>query len=328
MEAEATFRAMGSDAHVIVIDGPDDSIDRARTRIDELERRWSRFLPDSEVSALNRRSGEALTVSADTLLLIERSIEAWSATGGAFDPTVLWALVRAGYDRSYELLDTQSPAETPTRGWNGAPGPVPESARLADQSAGSGADIGEFVVCSDIEVCPASSTVRLPDGAGFDPGGIGKGLAADLVVEELRALGAAGVCVNLGGDLRVSGVGPGGGEWIVDIEAPGCPTPIARVRLAEGAVATSTTQRRRWGPDRTQHHLIDPATAEPSTSDLAQATVVAGAAWLAEVHAKTVLLRGSPHQFDLIDGVGPEGLSVAGDGTIARTPGLGRLLVH
>ena len=60
-------------------------------------------------------------------------------------------------------------------------------------------------------------------------------------------------------------------------------------------MATSTTLRRRWvvgGVER--HHLIDPRTGTPSTSDLALVAVVAGSAWMAEVLAKGVLLRGGP----------------------------------
>ena len=46
-----SFRAMGSDASVVVVGGPPDLTARARTRIDELESLWSRFLPDSEGAA-------------------------------------------------------------------------------------------------------------------------------------------------------------------------------------------------------------------------------------------------------------------------------------
>ena len=89
--AELTFRAMGSDAHVIVVGGPADGATRARARIDELEQRWSRFIADSEISVLNRNAGQFVEVSDDTRLLIERAIEAWRISGGSFDPTVLGA---------------------------------------------------------------------------------------------------------------------------------------------------------------------------------------------------------------------------------------------
>ena len=57
MRAERTFRAMGTDVHVVVVDGDASLPDRARDRIEALERRWSRFLPDSEISVLNRDAG-------------------------------------------------------------------------------------------------------------------------------------------------------------------------------------------------------------------------------------------------------------------------------
>ena len=85
-------------------------------------------------------------------------------------------------------------------------------------------------------------------GVGFDPGGIGKGFAADLVLDELLAEGAGGACVNLGGDVRVGGLGPDGGDWTVTVEDPRDPAgpPLVTLLLADGAVATSSRCRRRW----------------------------------------------------------------------------------
>src|ERR1019366_5694343 len=96
--------AMGSAAHVIVVGGDDHLIEVAQSMIDDLERRWSRFLDDSEISELNRHAGSFVAVSSPTVVLIERAVEAWRLTGGTFEPTVLGAVVRSGYDRSYELL--------------------------------------------------------------------------------------------------------------------------------------------------------------------------------------------------------------------------------
>ena len=92
-------------------------------------------------------------------------------------------------------------------------------------------------------------------------------------------------------------------------------------------MATSTTLRRRWtagGQER--HHLIDPWTGAPSTSDLTLGAVVAGEAWVAEVLAKAVLLRGSEHAFDLIAGLGADALTVDRAGTVRSTPGLAAFL--
>jgi thiamine biosynthesis lipoprotein len=296
---DISFRAMGSDAHVIVVGGPPGGAERARRRIDDLEARWSRFRPDSEISELTRRAGEWVPLSADSLLLVERALEAWRLTVGRFDPTVLGAVIRAGYDRSFELLDR------------------PASGGVSPLAVGA----------AGIEV--DGERVRLPPGVGFDPGGIGKGLAADLVVAEILAAGAAGACVNLGGDLRVAGEPPAApSAWTVAVEHPASAEPVALLGLHDGAVATSTTLRRRWiaAEGQERHHLIDPWTGAPSTSDLTLAAVVAADAWVAEVLAKAVLLRGSAHAFDLVAGLGADALTVDRHGAIDATPGLAAFL--
>src|SRR5581483_6586205 len=117
-----------------------------------------------------------------------------------------------------------------------------------------------------------------------------KGRAADLVVEELLDRDVRGVCVNLGGDLRVAGEAPDGGEaWAVGLEEPDDPdTTWGVVGLRDGALATSSTTRRRWSAadGTTRHHLIDPRTGAPATAPLQSVTVIAASAMEAEVHAR------------------------------------------
>src|SRR5439155_12312421 len=229
--AEARFPAMGTDMHVVVVGGSLDHLDMARELVDDLERRWSRFRPDSEISRLNDAAGRPVRVSAETLALVRLAVEGAQITDGRFDPTVLGAMLRAGYDRSFELLTDASP--------NG------------HSVLGSGFE--------GIVVDEEGSTVTLPAGVGFDPGGIGKGYAADLLVRELLSRGAAGVCANVGGDLRVEGQSAEGGPWAVAVQHPFRPRPVGVIGLRSGAVATSSRVRRAWGPkDDRRHHLIDP----------------------------------------------------------------------
>lgn len=269
---------MGSDAHLIIVGGDEGATARATRRIEQLESRWSRFRADSEVTAVNERSGQPVPVSFDTRLLVARAIEAWRLTRGAFDPTLLDDLIRIGYDRSFEQLD---------------------SSNAVRHSVAHRRTLHAWR-CPDIVVDDA--TVTLPAGLTFDPGGIGKGLAADIVATELMAEGVAGVCINIGGDLRVLGASPEGSGWTLAIEHPYARAPIALVGLSGGAIATSSVLRRVWTQDGCgRHHLIDPTTGDPSDSDLALASVIAGEAWTAEVLAKAVLLRGRARAFDVLD---------------------------
>ena len=285
---------MGTWARVTVVGGPHGAVDHARRRIEELEARWSRFRPDSEVSRLNAAAGRPVVVSADTATLVDLALSGWRGTGGRFDPTVLGAVVDAGYDRSFDQLGSGD-------------GP----------RVRSGLSPGATAVAVDVRV----GTVALPAGVGFDPGGIGKGLAADLVVAELLAAGAVGACVNLGGDLRAEGDGP----WAVDVADPfdGDRPTLARLAFDAGGVATSSTLRRTWsqGDDR-RHHLIDPRTGRSATTGVAAVTVLTGDAWRAEVLAKAALLAGVDDGIDLLASARATGLLVDDGGRVHLAAGI------
>ncbi len=275
MAAEIRFPVMGSTAHVIVVGGHPALAARARHRLDALERVWSRFIPDSEVSRLNIAAGRAVTVSPDTRLLVRRALEGHRFTAGRFDPTVLPAVIAAGYDRTFDSVAGDSVAGNSITG-----GPATTAALVLGPEG--------------IEVDDAAGTVRLPFGVAFDPGGIGKGLAADLVASELIELGADGACVNVGGDLRVIGEAPDGDVWRVEVDDPRGGPPVGIVALANGAVATSSRARRHWtSADGTEHHhLIEPVTGTSASTSVLAATVIASEGWRAEVLAKVAFLDG------------------------------------
>jgi FAD:protein FMN transferase len=294
---QARRRAMGSDAHLVVVtEGDGDAlVARAWARIDELESRWSRFRADSEVSTLNRCAGQTVTVSDDTIALVHHALAAWRLTGGRFDPTVAAALIAHGYDRDL--------AEVVARG-----GTAPEHAAPAPGPTG---------IALDRE----AHTVMLPAGVTFDPGGIGKGLGADLVAAELLAAGAAGALVNLGGDVRAVGTAPADTGWVISVPDPlRSRRELARIALPDGGIATTSRLRRRWSTPRgTAHHLIDPATGRPAVTDAVAATVVAATAWRAEALTKLAFLAGP----NAVRGRGDaHAVVVTRDGRRYTTPGL------
>jgi thiamine biosynthesis lipoprotein len=284
---------MGSDAHVIV-EGSPALLDVARGRVDELERRWSRFRSDSEVTMLNVRRGEPHRVSRDTFVLIERAVRAWRQTRGRFDPTVFGDLVRSGYDRPFEAVVLD-----PRGGVSGL-----------HRNAGG------------IRLDPETLTVELPRDAGFDPGGLGKGLAADLVVDELLRAGAEGACVNLGGDLRAEGAGPAEGAWVVGLDHGGA------IAIAGGAVATSTTSLRAWTVDgERRNHLIDPKTGRSLRTDILAVTALSRDAASAEVATKYALLSEPGFEIEALEQLGCDGVVVTASGDVRSTAGFARFLV-
>ncbi|MEM9565505.1 MAG: FAD:protein FMN transferase [Actinomycetota bacterium] len=275
------FTAMGSTVEIVVIGVADRrTVDAAVARIEELERRWSRFIDTSEVAELNRNAGAPVAVSDDTRLLVELACDAWRRTGGRFDPTVLRAVEAIGYTGSFGPR-MPDPGELPC--------PTLASPRRATSSSGIARPITPTPTrapdaCAAIVVDRRARTVRLPPGVGFDPGGIGKGLAADLVSFDLGAAGAVGGCVNVGGDLRVWGRGPHGPRWRIGVGG-------GTFELTDAGVATSGVERRSWVVDgEPVHHLIDPATGTPASTGTVGVSVVAGSAWLAETCATALVV--------------------------------------
>ena len=244
---EHRFRAMNTDIHVIVVGGSHRHLEQAECAVRDRESRWSRFLSGSELSRLNASQGRPVIVSRDTFALVTQAIDAYALTGGAFDPTVHGCLVDAGYGRSFEpdRMAAEVAASAPT--------PTPMGIVLDDH-------VG---------------AVRLPPGVSLDLGGIAKGATADAVVGQLLEAGVGGCCVNLGGDLRVGGVGPDRGGWTVELECPGA-DGRRQISLADGAVCTSTITKRKWrnalGP---QHHLRHPASGTPFDTGLLTVSVIA-----------------------------------------------------
>ena len=111
-------------------------------------------------------AGEWVAVDVRLIEALEAAEQARRETAGRFDPTILPALVAAGYDRSYELLTEHERA--PLDGWR------------------AGARI-------DLDL--AGGRARIERGAAVDLGGIGKGFAATRALAAMRVAwpGATGV---------------------------------------------------------------------------------------------------------------------------------------
>jgi thiamine biosynthesis lipoprotein len=251
-----------------VADGPgaEAALAAAREEVAACERELSRFDLASDLSRLNAAGGEWAPVGPRLLEALRLALRARDDTGGRFDPTVLPALVAAGYDRSFELLE-ERPAGT-ADGWR----------------AGTAIKLDE-----------SSARARLEPGTAVDLGGIGKGYAADRGLAAMRAAcpGLAGGLVDLGGDIAVCGESPEGGPWLVAVADPRRPgSTLAVLALEDGGVATSGRDARRFGPAGSLHHLIDPETGEPALAGPLTVTVVGPDATAAEVHATTLAIAG------------------------------------
>jgi len=234
-------------------------------RIEEFDRVWSRFRPDSVISAIAAGVGE-WDLPDEAEVLFRFYDELHDATGGAVNPLIGRTLADLGYDADYSLTPVEVPAEVPY--W------------------------------SSIEFDFSAPVVRTTEPVVIDVGAAGKGLLVDLVSSLLGGR-LNQFTVNASGDLFHGGTSP----IRIALEHPLDPTMAIGVAELEPelALCASATNRRSWGDGL--HHVLDARTGRP-TEDVIATWVVAGtcmhADGLATAHflAEPAALMGRfPHEF-------------------------------
>lgn len=272
-----------------------------RRRLLEWHRQFSRFEPDSELSALNRDPRETVPVSPVMFRLLESAVHAARLTGGLADPTLLGELVAAGYRRSREGMGGQRGGEI-ARALLTAP---PRRAASPRPDAR----------WREIRLDRRSGTVSRPPDLQIDLSGVAKGTFGDLLATVLAD--HDGFVVDAAGDVRFGGrhtrprpiaiTAPAGGEALHTFD------------VQQGAAATSGIGRRTWrDPEgRPAHHLLDPATGRPAFTGLVQVTALATTGLEAELRAKAALLCGPVRAPEwLPDG----GMTIEDDGVVTVYP--------
>jgi thiamine biosynthesis lipoprotein len=186
-------------------------------------------------------------------------------SGGLVDFTVGSAVIASGYDADLDIVRARSGYSLPAR---------PVKAPGWEQVVRGGA-----------------GRISTPRGTVLDFGATAKAHAADTIADLLSAALPGGFLVNLGGDIATAGPAPDGG-WRVGIEAAdgGIRQVVA---IIDQAIATSSTQLRRWQTDAgTVHHIVDPRTGRTASSIWAHVTCVASSALEANTASTASIVLG------------------------------------
>ena len=243
---------------------------------EEWEQVLSRFRYDSELTRLNQTFESPVHVSPVLWEVFHLAQEAGQLTNGLVTPTVFNAMIRAGYDRSFDEMPLVTTALPDTVETTAAP-------------------------LTDISFNEKDRTIRLPRGIGLDFGGVAKGWAAHQAMQRLQAEGPA--LIDAAGDIAISGPRLNGDPWQIGVADPFHKgKEIETLFLNKCGVATSGKDRRRWRRDGVfQHHIINPLTNHPAETDVLTVTVIAPDVMLAEAAAKAAFIQGSQHGLKWIE---------------------------
>lgn len=193
----------------------------------DLDHRLSTYKSDSEISCLNRTL--ELNVSEVTRVVLERSMEMYQISDGAFDMTigsVTHGVYRFGYDNEHL--------------------PSKKELQNAEKLVGS----------NHIKI--DGRNIKLLPGTILDLGGIGKGYAVDLAMNILDSKGVKKGIVAASGDIGCLG------ECEVQIQDPfHTQGYIATITSTLPRLAISTSGNyERYIKNKTHNHLIDPKTGQ------------------------------------------------------------------
>jgi len=230
----------------------DKALNVAMSEIERLENLLSVNIVSSDISLVNRASGDyPVKVSEETGFLLEKALEWSQRTEGAFDPTIggivkLWG------------IGTKKAA-------------VPDITLL--QSALSLTNFKKVLVMHEKN----EIFVKTAKGQRIDLGGIAKGYVTDKVKELLIKEGISSALIDLGGNIAVMGSSPKSGKWKLGLQHPfmsrGEYFGVAEV--SDVSVVTSGPYERYFESNGVKyHHIFDPATGYPSQSDLSSVTII------------------------------------------------------
>ena len=262
----------------------------------------SRTIEGSDVWNINHAQGKPVTVSDDTLEILECARQVSTLSGGLFDVTIAPVSTLWDFTSGAAVLPE---AEA-----------IAEAARLVDIS----------------KLTIEGNAVTLPEGMMIDLGGIAKGYIADAVKGYLEQRGVKSAILSFGGNIVAIGKKPDGKPWKVGIQDIDKPTGeyMLVARNFGGSTVTSGIYERGFDLDGVRyHHILDPNTGWPVQNELASVTIFSESSMWGDALATSAFALGTEKGAELIEGLEDiEAVFIARDRSVTYTSGAGEYMVE
>ena len=225
----------------------------------------------SDIWAINHSNGEPVSVSDDTIAVLNKAIEIGGKTNGALDVTIYPLLTEWGF-----TTDTQQ---------------VPTGDIIADK----------LKLIDYTKISVKGNTVQLPNNMQIDFGALAKGYTSDCVTEILKENGVKSALVNLGGNVHAVGTKPDGTLWKVGVQNPFSPSEqVCILEIADKAVITSGNYERFFTDEngRKYWHILDSADGFPADNGLVSVTIVGENGLLCDALSTALFVLGTDKAID------------------------------
>ncbi len=229
--------------------------------IEEYEARFSRFLPNSELSLLNKK--KSMAVSTLFLRVTLKAYQLFNKTKGIFNPLV--SISRLGYDKNFSDLENNK--------------------KIND-------DESYDIDFSSVKIDKSKSYISLNEGQNLDYGGFLKGYLAELIAEKIKSYSSdiRGVIVNIGGDIHTKGLDKNGDRFVFSIYNPILKNEDIVVTLYDQSLATSGTYKRSWlNLSQKIHHILDISGYHNPDNDIISASIIHKDGSFSEAYTKVFI---------------------------------------
>ncbi len=247
----------------------------------------STYIPSSKISELNDASENFVFLDKQKFFktCYEISQEVYKKSDGLYDPSV-YSLVKAWgfFDKS----------ET-----------VPEKSKIDSILQFTGFQNGLFhtVTFANDSVYFLKKDPRFK----LDFNGIAQGYSVDVLADFIESRGHKNYYIEIGGEIRVSGIKKNGSKWRLGIDVPEELSDEetreieTTVEITNCGMATSGNYRNFFEKDgRKYGHTLNAKTGEPIVTDVLSATVIAPNAALADAYATVFLCLGKEKSIDFL----------------------------
>jgi thiamine biosynthesis lipoprotein len=299
--AQSTHAAMGTVmTHKAYGEHAEECLVVVRAEVDRLEKIFSCFLPESEISRINRSAGiQSENVTPDTFEVLSKAFKFSSVCRDCFDVSI-GPLV--------SLWSRSKHASTP-----------PDESSIRQ--------VLPMVNFRDLELdIPQKKAGLKKVGQSVDLGGIGKGFAGDRILEIYKEYGITSAYSNFGGNVVTLGAKPDGTSWHIGIQHPRQDNKIiGSVAVVNQTVVTSGDYQRYFTDSlgKRYHHILDPITGYPSESGLISVSIVAEKSLAADALSTSVFVAGMEKGLEFLKGLPQtEAILVDSDLRVYITPGL------
>jgi len=242
--------------------------------LDRVVAQMSTWEPGSAITQFNSAaSGSWLALPQEFALVLDCALHVANASGGALDPTAgglvsLWGFGPAGrYEHTGFAMPADAAVEAARRhcGWQ------------------------------RLQVDVNAMRMQQPGGMQLDLSAVAKGFAVDEVCRVMRGMGLYHHLVDIGGELRGSGMKPDGQPWWVDVQLPPDVRGVAPIRIALHGLAVASSGDYLQGytlNGRRYSHCIDPRTGYPLDNGVRAVTVLHGQCMWADAWSTALMVLG------------------------------------